>query len=134
MSAETFLLRFVDGEPADLDVERFRREVEPYVVAGAPELGEVLLRAADGGTAELFVRGGGADGPTSLTAMHLSRGAVLDVLARLADALGAVVLPVGGAALLFHEDQRNHLPELLREAALVVPPTGAAVSEAIARS
>ncbi|MEV4426458.1 hypothetical protein ACN9M0_14065 [Streptomyces sp. R-07] len=134
MSAETFLFRFVDGEFAGLDVERFARVVEPYVVAGAPDLGEVLLRAEDGGTAEIDVRGGGADDPAYLTAMHISRGAVLDVLARLADALGAVILPVGCPALLFHEDRRRHLPPALREAALVIPPTGAAVSEAIARS
>ncbi|KQX57838.1 MULTISPECIES: hypothetical protein [unclassified Streptomyces] len=134
MSAETFLFRFVDGELAELDVERFRRLVEPYVVAGTPDLGDVLLRAEDGGTAEFSVRGGAAGVPATLTATHLSHGAVLDVLARLAETLGAVILPVGGAALILHEDQRRHLPPALRAEALVVAPTGAAVSEAIRRS
>ncbi|CAM5503183.1 hypothetical protein GCM10010222_64580 [Streptomyces tanashiensis] len=134
MSAETFLFRFVDGELAALDVERFRRVVEPYVVAGAPDLGEVLLRAEDGGTAEFSVPADGAGGVTSLTATHLSTGAALDLLARLAEELGAVILPVGGAALILHEEGRRHLPPGLREEAIVIAPTGAAVTEAIARS
>ncbi|MFI1717816.1 hypothetical protein [Streptomyces litmocidini] len=134
MSAETFLFRFVGGEFAALDVELFRRVVEPYVAAGDPGLGEVLLRAEDGGTAEVDVRGGGADDPAYLTVTHISRGAALDVVVRLAEALGAVVLPVGCPALLFREEQRRHLPSALRETALVVPPTGAAVGEVIARS
>ncbi|MGW8765361.1 hypothetical protein ACWGN5_22950 [Streptomyces sp. NPDC055815] len=117
MSAETFLLRFVDGELAALDVERFRRVVEPYVVAGSVDAGEVLLRAEDGGEAEFSVPTGGP--VTSLTAMRVSRGAMLAVVARVADALGAVILPVGGPAELRHEDERRHLPPELREEAVV---------------
>ncbi|MFE5592036.1 hypothetical protein [Streptomyces sp. NPDC056549] len=118
MSAETFLFRFVDGELAALDVERFRRVVEPYVVAGAPDLGEVLLRAEDGGEAEFYVRTGEHGEVTSLTAMHISGGAMLDVVTRVADALGAVILPVGGPVEILHEDQRRHLPPDLRDEAI----------------
>ncbi|CAM5542509.1 hypothetical protein STANM309S_00938 [Streptomyces tanashiensis] len=55
---------------------------------------------------------------------------MLDLLARLAEELGAVILPVGGAALILREDGRRHLPPGLREEAIVIAPTGAAVTEA----
>ncbi|WP_369144630.1 hypothetical protein [Streptomyces sp. R44] len=120
MSAETFFLRFVAGEPAALDLDRFRRVVEPYVAAGSVDAGEVLLRAEDGSEAEFHVSTGESGGAvTSLTAMHIARGAVLDVVGRVADALGAVILPVGGPARIRHEDERRHLPPELRDEAVV---------------
>ncbi|MFF0479308.1 hypothetical protein [Streptomyces sp. NPDC004284] len=117
MSAETFFFRFVDGESVALDVEAFRRAVEPYVVAGSVDAGEVLLRAEDGGEAEFHVPTDGA--VTSLTAMHISLGAMPDVVAGIADALGAVIFPVGGPAEIRHEDERRHLPPELRGEAIV---------------
>ncbi|MFD9613156.1 hypothetical protein ACFWWS_27765 [Streptomyces sp. NPDC059083] len=120
MSAETFLFRFVDGEPAALDVERFRQVVEPYVVAGGTDIGEVHLRAEDGGEAEFYLRTEGTGGAmTSVTVMHISSGAMLGLLTRVADALGAVILPVGGAAEILREEQRRHLPPDLRDEAVV---------------
>ncbi|MER5707518.1 hypothetical protein AB0B13_36305 [Streptomyces sp. NPDC042898] len=127
MSSGVYFFRFVDGEPVELDFARFRRVIEPYVVAGGPDCGETVLRAEDGGTVEFYARAEGTVGPKDLLAMHVSYGAVLDILARLADALGAVIVPVGGSALILHEDQRRHLPSVIRADAIVVAPTGPAV-------
>ncbi|MEU3609514.1 hypothetical protein AB0E83_29350 [Streptomyces sp. NPDC035033] len=123
MSYSIFLLRFVDGEVVALDAERFRHVTEPYVVAGGPEEGFSQLRAEDGGAADLYHGSRDESGMLCVTATHFARGAMSGVLARLAAALGASIVPQSGGALIFHEAERRHLPAELRGSAVVIAPT-----------
>ncbi|MFJ5896616.1 hypothetical protein ACIQFZ_14300 [Streptomyces sp. NPDC093064] len=123
MSYSVFLLRFVDGEAVALDVERFRRMTGPYAAAGGLEEGFTQLRAEDGGEADLYHASQAEDGMSSVMATHFARGAMSGVLARLAAALGASIVPQDGGALIFHEDDRRHLPAQLKEKAVVIDPT-----------
>ncbi|WP_405779166.1 hypothetical protein [Streptomyces sp. NBC_00859] len=131
MSYSIFMLRFVDGETVALDAERLRQVIEPYVVAGGPEEAFSQLRAADGGEADLYHESSRENGMPCVTATHFARGTMYGVLARLAAALGASVLPQGGGALIFHENDRRHLPAGLQGEALVVAPTAEALRAAI---
>ncbi|MFF0290898.1 hypothetical protein [Streptomyces sp. NPDC005262] len=130
MSYSIFLLRFVDGEVVALDAERFQQVTEPYVVAGGPEEGFSQLRAEDGGEADLYHASHGEDGMQCVTATHFARGAMSGVLARLATALEASIVPQDGDALIFHEDQRRHLPADLQGKTLVIAPTADAFQAA----
>ncbi|MET9378049.1 hypothetical protein ABZX98_28625 [Streptomyces sp. NPDC002992] len=130
MSYSVFLLRFVDGEVVALDAERFRQVTEPYVVAGGPEGGFSQLRAEDGGEADLYHESQNEAGMSCVTATHFARGAMLGVLARLAAALGASIVPQSGGALIFHEDDRRHLPADLQAKAVVIAPTAEAFQAA----
>lgn len=130
VSYSIFMLRFVDGEVVALDAERFRRVTEPYVVAGGPEEGFSQLRAEDGGEADLYHESHGESGMSCVTATHFARGAMLGVLAGLAAALGASIVPQDGRTLIFHEEQRRHLPAELRGDALVIAPTADALQSA----
>ncbi|WP_159046127.1 hypothetical protein [Streptomyces sp. WM6372] len=131
MSYSIFLLRFVDSGVVALDAERFRHVTEPYVVAGGPEEGFSQLRAEDGGEADLYHESHGESGIPSVTVTHFARGAMLGVLARLAAALGAAVVPQDGEALIFHEQERRHLPAELRANAVVMAPTEDALQAAL---
>ncbi|MFD0020026.1 hypothetical protein [Streptomyces sp. NPDC058382] len=130
MSYSIFLLRFVDGEVAALDAERFRQVTEPYVVAGGLEEGFSQLRAEDGGEADVYHESRSETGMTCVTATHFARGAMLGVLARLAAALGASIVPQGGEALIFHEDDRRHLPADIQGEAVVIASTADALQAA----
>ncbi|MGW0936968.1 hypothetical protein [Streptomyces sp. NPDC002666] len=131
MSYSIFLLRFVEGEVVALDTERFRQATAPYVVEGCPEdFSE--LRAEDGGEADLYHEVQGAEGMRCVTATHFARGEMCGVLARLAAALGAAILTQGGGTLIFHEDDRPHLPADLQERALFIAPTAEALEAAFA--
>ncbi|WP_432156489.1 MULTISPECIES: hypothetical protein [unclassified Streptomyces] len=131
MSYSIFLLRFVDGEAVTLDAERFRQMTEPYVVAGGPEEGFSQLRAEDGGEADLYHASRDDDGMSCVTATHFARGAMMGILARLAAALGASVVPQDGDALIFHEDDRRRLPADLQEKAVVIDATADAFQAAL---
>lgn len=130
MSYSIFLLRFVDGEVVALDAERFRQVTEPYVVAGASEEGFSQFRAEDGGEADIYHASQDEDGMMCVTATHFARGAMSGVLVRLAAALGASIVPQGGGALIFHEDDRRHLPADLQGEAMVIAPTADAFQAA----
>ncbi|MFI5533275.1 hypothetical protein ACIA8O_32510 [Kitasatospora sp. NPDC051853] len=118
MSYGIFLLRFEDGGTVPLDHERFRRLTEPYAVVGGPGEEFSQLLAEDGSSTELY-----GDGREGLTFTHVEKGAVLGVIARLAVALGASIVPQDGPTVLFHEERRAHLPEALRDGAVVTEPT-----------
>ncbi|WP_345571905.1 MULTISPECIES: hypothetical protein [Streptomyces] len=130
MSYSIFLLRFVDGKVVALDAERLRQVTEPYVVAGGAEEGFSQLRAEDGGEADLYHASQDEDGMLCVTATHFARGAMSGVLARLAAALGASIVPQDGGALIFHEDDRRHLPEDLQGKAVVIAPVADAFQAA----
>lgn len=130
MSYSIFLLRFVDGEVVALDAERFRQVTEPYVVAGGPEEGFSQVRAEDGGEADLYHQSQDETGMSSVMATHFARGAMLGLLARLAAALGASIVPQDSGALIFHEEERKHLSPDLQESAVVIAPTAEALQAA----
>lgn len=134
MSQSIYLLRFVGGEVAPLDRELFRRVAGPYMVGGGPAAGggSADLQAEDGGGASVFFNGE-PDELEFVSFVHLGAGAMVGVLARIADALGAAIVIPGGAPLIFHEDRRRHLPAELREEALVVAPTAVGVAEGFDR-
>ncbi|WP_445526162.1 hypothetical protein [Streptomyces cyslabdanicus] len=131
MSYSIFLLRFVDSKVVALDAERFRRMTEPYVVAGSPEEGFSQLRAEDGGEADLYHASQADEGMSSVMATHFARGAMSGMLTRLAAALGASIVPQDGGALIFHADDRRHLPAQLQEKAIVIEPTADAFQAAL---
>ncbi|MDV9188719.1 hypothetical protein R6L23_10910 [Streptomyces sp. SR27] len=130
MSYCIFLLRFVDGEVVALDAERFRQVTKQYVVAGGPEEDFSLLRAEDGGEADVYHEAHDEYGMQCVMATHFARGAMLGVLARLAAALGASIVPQNGGAMIFHEMDRRHLSVGLRENAVVIAPTADALQAA----
>ncbi|MFZ3498543.1 hypothetical protein ACODT5_35840 [Streptomyces sp. 5.8] len=130
MSYSIFLLRFVDGEVVALDDVPLRHVTEPYVVAGGPDDGYSLLCAEDGGEADLYHATHGESGLVSVMATHFARGAMLGVLARLAAALGAAIVPQDGGALIFQEKERRHLPPELQANAVVIVPTAEAMQAA----
>ncbi|WP_406272670.1 hypothetical protein OH779_35525 [Actinacidiphila glaucinigra] len=131
MGYSIFLLRFADSEVVALDAEQFRQVTEPYVVAGGPEEGFSQLRAEDGGEVDLYHASRDEDGMSCVTATHFARGAISGVLARLAAALRASIVPQDGPALILHEDERRHLPEVLQGEAVVVAPTADAFQAAL---
>ncbi|MER7908771.1 hypothetical protein [Streptomyces sp. NPDC096068] len=111
------LHRFVDGEPETLDDRVVREVLAPHVVHASEDAGELVIRGADGGEAEVNVS---ADG---VSVHRFPPGGVVDVVAELADRLGAAVLLPDGA-LVRDEDQRANLPDGLRETAVVIEMTG----------
>ncbi|MGW3991198.1 hypothetical protein [Streptomyces sp. NPDC004830] len=131
MSYSLFLLRFRDGEAVPLGAERLRQVTQPYVVVGGADEDFSQLRGEDGGGADLYRSRRGGDGMSCVTATHVTTGAMTGVLARLATALGAVIVPQDGPALIFDEDDRRHLPAGLREGGLVIAPTADALHAAI---
>ncbi|SDL04283.1 hypothetical protein [Streptomyces indicus] len=129
MSYGVFLLRYVDGDVAPLDAERFRQVTGPYALGR--EQGDEFsqLRVADGGEADLYHAT--QDGELRcVAASRFARGAMTGVLARLAADLGAAIVPQDGGVLIFHEDERRHLPAELRGGAVVIAPTGEALQAA----
>ncbi len=65
-----------------------------------------------------------------MTATHFAYGAMSGVLARLAAALGASIVPQDGGALIFDEDDRRHLPADLQQRAIFLVPTADAFEAA----
>ncbi|MFE0349005.1 hypothetical protein [Streptomyces griseoluteus] len=118
------LHRFVDGEAETLD-ERVTQEVlAPYAVNSAQGSGEMLIQAADGGEAEVNVS---ADG---ISVHRFPPGGVLDIVAELADRLGAAILVPDGA-LVSGEEQRANLPAPFQDGAVVMEMTGAGIQSAL---
>ncbi|MFD6420649.1 hypothetical protein [Streptomyces sp. NPDC060198] len=131
MSYSICLLRFVDGELADLDAVRLRRMTEPYRWEGSSDEAFSRLRAEDGGGADLDHASDDGGAMRCVTATHFSGGAMSGVLVRLAAALGASIV-TDGAVLIFHEDERRHLPADWSERAILIAPEADAFESAIA--
>ncbi|MFD9817449.1 hypothetical protein [Streptomyces violascens] len=118
------LHRFADGDAETLDARVIREVLAPHAVDAAPDDDELLVRAADGGEAEVNVS---ADG---VSVHRVPRGGMLEIVAELADRLGAVIaLPDG--FLMGAEEQRASLPDGLRDTAVVVEMTGAGLQRAL---
>ncbi|MER5897786.1 hypothetical protein [Streptomyces sp. NPDC001876] len=131
MSYSIYLLRFVEGEVVALNIERFRQATAPYVVEGSQEEGFSQLRTEDGGETDLYHAIHGEVGMSCVTATHFARGAMTGVIVRLAAALGASIVPQDGGPLIFHENDRLHLPADLQGKACVIVPTAEAFEAAI---
>ncbi|MFJ3782255.1 hypothetical protein [Streptomyces sp. NPDC090093] len=118
------LHRFAGGEPQALDDRVVRAVLAPHVVAASPDAAEVVIRTADGGEAELHVT---TDG---ISVHRFPPGDVVDVVAELADRLGATVLLPDGA-LVRDETRRTDLPDGLHETAAVIEMTGRGLRAAL---
>ncbi|MFE9405777.1 hypothetical protein ACFYNY_29195 [Streptomyces sp. NPDC006530] len=118
------LHRFVNGEAATLDKGMIHEVLDPHVVNGSQNDTELLVRAADGGEAEVDVSSDG------ISVHRFPSGGVLDIVAELANCLGAAIaLPDG--MLLGAEEQRANLPDGLRELAVVIDMSGAGIQRAL---
>ncbi|GGU44050.1 hypothetical protein [Streptomyces violascens] len=111
------LHRFVDGEAESLDERVIREVLTPHAVNSGQNDTELLIRAADGGEAEVDVS---TDG---ISVHRFPHGGILDIVAELADCLGAAIALPGGV-LVSGEEQRVNLPDGLRDMAVVVEMTG----------
>jgi hypothetical protein len=134
VSYSLFLIRFEHGEAAVMDGALFNEVIGPCVVKREPEHGFVLVRAEDGGQADIYARTSGIEsGLTSVMISHFSPGLVLDVIARLAQQLEAAVVLQEGVALVHTSGRLEDLPEDLRSDAEIVSLTGTAIRVAIDR-
>jgi hypothetical protein len=132
MSYSIYLLRFEYGNPVSMDGAVFEALTAPYVDTLQPEYEFRSLRMPDGGDASVY---GGADpdgAVASVVLTHFSPGAVLDLVAELAQALQAAVVLQEGVAIVVDVDQRDHLVLDLQPHAVVVEQlTGAAIQAVI---
>ncbi|MGW1755845.1 hypothetical protein [Streptomyces mirabilis] len=117
MSYSLSLYGFLDGEPAEPDMDVVRAVLSPCDAApekAAESDREFWIRAADGSEAEVFVFDGGIGVERPQT------GDVWKIIIELADRLGAGILIPDGT-LLCREDMRGHLPGGLESDAVFVP-------------
>lgn len=126
MSYSIYLQRFIDGESAALDQGLLREVLHPHVVVG--EGASLFIRADDGSEADVFAH------PDGVTIDRPQSGQVFDLVAALMQQLEAVLVLPGGVTLLRTEQDRADLPEGLRDSAVVVEMTGAAIERAIRAS
>ncbi|MER7660758.1 hypothetical protein [Streptomyces sp. NPDC096193] len=118
------LHRFVDGEAETLDEQVAREALASHAVNADRDAEEMLIRAADGGEAEVNVS---ADG---IIVHRFPSGGIVDIVAELADRLGAaIVLP--DSVLVSGEDQRANLPDGLQAMAVVIEMTGPTLKRAL---
>lgn len=134
MSYSLYLIRFETGAAVGMDAELFQHLIGPYVVKREPEHSFLQLRVADGGEADVYASTGTELELTSIMVTHFPRGRVLDLIARLADQLGAAVVLEEGVALVSERGRRAHLPLDLQPGAEVIGFTGAAIEAAIGRA
>ncbi|OAR26729.1 hypothetical protein A8W25_31090 [Streptomyces sp. ERV7] len=131
MSRSVGIHTFVNGEPGQADLDVMREVLAPY--DAAPEnttasTRDFLIRAADGGEAEVFVD------DAVIAVERPQAGEVLGIIAKLADRLRGVIEP-GNGTLLCREDSRAHLPEGLEDSCVFTPTiTREALEAAMARS
>lgn len=93
----------------------------PYVVVSDPSHGFVSIQAGDGGEADVYAN------PGRVMIDHFAPGGILDIVAGLAERLGAVILLPEGAAMVGSAEDRAHLPVELQTEAVVVDLSGAAI-------
>lgn len=117
MSYGLGLYKFVDGELVPPDMDVVRAVLAPYDAAPGKSTTDDLefwIRTGDGGEAELsmFDNMIGVERP--------SLGQIRDIIAELADRIGAGVLTPRGV-FVFREDSRGHLPEGMEKDSVFVP-------------
>ncbi|WP_151478509.1 SMI1/KNR4 family protein [Streptomyces albicerus] len=125
MSSSIYLYRFVGGEPVPPDPNVIRAVLEPHAVNNYDASQDVWIRAADGYEAEVFIH------EHSITFDRPGPGGIFDILAELAVRLDATIIAPGGPIILRGEEDRAHLPESVRDGAVVVEDlSGAAIERA----
>ncbi|MEV5788036.1 hypothetical protein AB0L42_45025 [Streptomyces sp. NPDC052287] len=117
MSYSLGLYKFVDGELVSPDMDVVRAVLAPYGAVPGKSTADDMdfwIRTDDGGEAELSVSDNmvGVERP--------SLGQIRDVIAELADRIGAGVLTPHGI-FVFREDSRGHLPEGMENDSIFVP-------------
>lgn len=113
MSFDIFVQGFRDGASREADADALRAALAPYLVR--TELGWNLR--AGRSTAEIH---GVEHLPTGFMITHVDGDELYDVIVHVAAACDLVIVPVGVAAAITREQQRDHLPEVLRGAAVLV--------------
>ena len=128
MSYDVFMYRFTKGESVPLNKGAMHEVLDPYVTARDPENGFLRITAgADGGEAEIYT---GSE--ESITINRLGGDEVMNVISDLLRRLEAVLVLPGGTVILSRDEDREHLPQQLRdEWSVVVAPTGPEIARAI---
>ncbi|MDX2646875.1 hypothetical protein PV341_25560 [Streptomyces sp. PA03-1a] len=133
MGWSPLIFTFVDGAevPVPVDGALVRAVLEPHAV-GDPRLTAAsdeglyfLVRAADGGEAEVYV------GERDIMVSRPHAGGVFGIVAELVSRLGAVVLDPSDGAVVCRAEEYAHLPVGMRDAAVVVEMTGEALETAL---
>ncbi|MFD9379779.1 hypothetical protein ACFWBH_30415 [Streptomyces sp. NPDC059999] len=123
MSYSIFVQRFTQGQSAPLNEGLAREILRPYLVADQGE--PLLIRAEDGGEAEVY------GDSTGLMFDRPNWGKIFDIVADLAEQLGAVVVMPGSPTLMRSEADREDLPAELRDEATVLEWTGSAIQSVL---
>jgi hypothetical protein len=119
VSYEMFVERFRFGEAVAMPAGAFESVFRPYIDGTEPAFDFWHVRVPDGGEADLYAR---LD-EQSLDGLMISRfstGTVLELLVEFVRRADAVIVPPGCPTLLTDEDQRRHLPDGLRDDAVLV--------------
>ncbi|KND30253.1 hypothetical protein [Streptomyces acidiscabies] len=126
MSWSPSIYRFADGGdiPVPPDPAVVRDALGPYAIV-EPSDDEYWVRAEDGSEAEFFV------GEYGVTVERPQVGGVFDLVAELATRLGAVVVGPGDRVVCRTREEAAHLPESLRDGAIIIEMAGPALQTAL---
>ncbi|MFE6101686.1 hypothetical protein ACFVQ4_17160 [Streptomyces laurentii] len=123
MGCTLFVLRFREGEPESLDQALVRDVLAPYIVRASEDLRNgVLIRTPEGCEVEVDVT------DLCVAVSCFPPGRFFDILAGLIDRLDAIVIFSYGPPVIRREEDRAHLAEDMREAAVVVATEGPALA------
>lgn len=129
MSFDVYAQRFVNGEAAEADSDVLRTLIAPHVVRTEPEFDLAELHFDDG-TADVHSIG---EPGTGFMVDHVGGDLAWDLLAKVVEAGGMTLLPVGAPPMVFSEAMRAHLPQDLASEAVIVT-SGADILRAIAEA
>lgn len=117
MSFDIFVQAFEHGEARKVDARALRRALAPYLIQ--VENGWNLR--AGRATAEIY---GVEKLGSGFTVTHVDGVDLYDVLVEIAAAFDLVIMPVGVPTAITRREQLNHLPDVLRDDALLVSSGG----------
>jgi hypothetical protein len=126
MGFDIFVQGFRHGEPHERDAKAIRRALAPYLVE-MPNGWNLRFRASD---AEIY---GVDDLATGFMVTHANGDDIFDLLVHVAAACDLVIYPVGVPAAVTRKEQLDHLPDALRDNAVLVT-SGAELIELIKSS
>ncbi|MGW0417289.1 hypothetical protein ACWDZX_39625 [Streptomyces collinus] len=134
MSYSPSIYKFVEGSeaPVPLDLEVVRSVLTPYDVGGPGQTMtedgslQYWVRAADGSEAEIFV-----DRTSILVERPHSGPGVFAIVAELAARLAAVIFDSSRGTFFCGSEAHAHLPEDMRQEAVLIDMTGEAVETAL---
>ncbi|MGW1804632.1 hypothetical protein [Streptomyces sp. NPDC002078] len=130
MSYDIFVHRFSDGEMAPLNKSTVYQVLGPYIHSQNPEGTFLQIRTEDGGRADVYL-----NTDTSVMINHFGGDTAMDLIAELLRRLGAVLLLPEGTVVLSRPEDRESLPQTLRdEWSITVASTGAEIARGIQES